>query len=57
MERLAIFSMVMVIVLTSILIRDFIKTQKTKRMVKRTIENCFNILKEKAKEDKDEERV
>lgn len=47
MESLMLISIVMVIVLTAILIRDIDKMLKTRKELEQTIENCLNILKER----------
>lgn len=56
MDSLVLVSMAMVTVLIAILIRDFIKMLKIRKMLEETIENCLNILKER-EEIKDEERI
>ena len=47
MDRLIIISIVISALLIAMLIKDFMEMHKTRMMVKKTIENCLNILKER----------
>ena len=47
MNKLMIICSIGIVTGTSILITDAVKYLKAKRMIKRTINNCFKILEEK----------
>jgi hypothetical protein len=46
-NKLMIICSIGIVTGTSLLIKDAVKCTKTKKMVKRTINNCFKILEEK----------
>lgn len=47
MDRLMVVCFVGVVLCTSLLTKDIVEYIKAKRMIKKTINNCFKILKEK----------